>query len=337
MKTYSVLFLLFGFCLIGSGQERIQVVIEDKKMSQGMQTAFTVLIPEAEVSLTEKVWEKYANDRPVIKTLTKHAGRLIENTYKTIANAVSPDTELKKKRNRLKMKREHNELIIENIVHEHLTQEILNIYARVVPFQGGTRISTFFQYADSIFLSEENTDEDTWLSIKNYIFEFGIEAYSEVVHNQINEADRQLRRSNVVLRNMVSRNERYHQSIARAEAEIDKCESTVFLNRKQIDRVNENLNEIKKQSLRYKKESIQYENMNDLLKERKKEIRKLNRQNKRLKTKIKKLNSRIKRDLSAIVSNELEQEEQKAIILDRESDLKQLEEKWQNIQNQTMN
>jgi len=61
----------------------------------------------------------------------------------------------------------------------------------------------------------------------------------------------------------------------------------------------------------------------------------LNRHNKRLKTKIKKLKSRIKRDLSDIVSNEMEQEEQKTIILQQESEVARLEDKLQNIRNQT--
>jgi len=75
---------------------------------------------------------------------------------------------------------------------------------------------------------KKNTDEETWLSVKVYIFEFGIEAYSEVVQNQIKDTERQLRRSNIVLRNMVSKNDRYHQSIARAETYVYKCKLDIY-------------------------------------------------------------------------------------------------------------
>ena len=324
------LFLLSGAII---AQEPIDVAVTEKNMSQGTQTSFVVVVPEAEQDFVETSWKKYANDRSLIESITKGAaGRLIGNAYKSVADLVSQDKERVKNTQKLKVEKENDEFIVRNVVHDHVTQNFLDIYARIVKIEGGTQVSTFFRFADSIFINESNVDEETLLSIKNYIYEFGVETYKEVVENQIREAERELRRMNVVLSNMESKVESHNKSISRAESEINKCESDIKLNKEQISRINEKISETNRQKLSHKKKSIEYESYKDLLKEHKKEKKKLQRQNKRLKTRIKKQEGKIKKALADIVENELDQKDQQLLIEKQEQEIAALELKLSQIQ-----
>ncbi|MBN2773296.1 MAG: hypothetical protein JXR31_03535 [Prolixibacteraceae bacterium] len=333
MKVNALIFLFSCVSLISLAQEKIEVTIEEKEMSQGVNTAFVTFVPESDLKEVENDWKKYANKRSILENITKGAaGRLVGNTYKSIATAVSPDTELEKNHNKLRMERENNELVVRNIIHKHVTQDMLDIYARLLPIDGGTQLNTFFQYSDSVFINETNVDEETLLSIKNYVYEFGVEAYQNVVSQQIKDAERELRRMNVVLDNLVSKNESLHKDIARMEADIDKCESDIKLNNKQVERVADSYNDVKKEMLDYEKKSVQYESLKELAKERKNEKKKIMNQNKRLKTRIKKLQVRIKNTMADIIDNEQEQRGQEALIASQEEVVKKLEEKYQNIE-----
>ncbi|NQU88040.1 MAG: hypothetical protein HQ541_20010 [Mariniphaga sp.] len=333
MKTYLFLLIISISIFCSYGQEKIKVIVEEKEMSQGIETAFTVIVPESDIKNMESDWKKYANNRSIIENVTKGAaGRLVGNTYKSIANAVSQEKEVEKNRNKLRVERENNELVVRNIVHKHVTQDMLDIYARITQLSNSTQVSTFFRFSDSIFINETNVDEETLLSIKNYIYEFGITAYQNVVKDQIKVTEKELRRMNVVLNNLVSKNESLNKDVTRAEADINKCESDINLNNKQLDRVIESLNEVKKDMLDQKKKSIQYESLKELSKERQKEKRKLMNQNKRLKTKIKKLEGKIKNTLADIIENEMDQKDQESIIAGQENEVIKLEDKYLKIQ-----
>lgn len=332
MKNLILLFSLITIASFINAQEKIDVTVVEKEMSQGLQTAFVVIVPESKIEFVEAKWKKYANERSIIESVTKGAvGRFVGNTYKSVANAIYPEKEREKNRIKLRVEKEHDEFIVRNIVHKYVTQELLDIYARIVKIESGTQVSAFFRYSDSSFISEANVDEEIIISIKNYMYEFGVETYKGVVENQIKEAERELRKMNVVLSNLESKNESFEKTIARAESEINTCESEIKQNNEQYRLIQDLIGDTKKQMLDQRKESIQYEGSKDLLKERQKEKRKILSQNKNLKSKIKRQEFKIKKSYSDIANNEREQRMQQMNIEKQEFVITGLENKLNQI------
>jgi chromosome segregation ATPase len=329
-RIFTATILLAG--LFASGQRKIEVFITEKDMSQGKQTAFVVLVPEAKIDLVEKEWKKYANDRSMIESITKGVpGRFIENTYKTIANTISTEKELEKNNQKLRVVKENDEFVIRNIVHQHLTQHLLDIYARITQLDSSTQVSAFYRYSDSIFINESNVDEEAIISLKNYMYQFGIEAYKSEVQNQIDTEEKVLNRMKTTLNNMESKNESLEKAITRAESEIENCESEIEMNYERLPEANNMVANVKKQMLGRSKDSPEFAELKLQLKEREKEKKEIMNDTQRLKTKIKQQEFRIKKANSEILTSQREQETQSSKIEAQKSVISGLEEKLLNI------
>lgn len=332
MKNLILIFVFVSLSLVIIAQEKVEVTVIEKEMSQGTQVGFVVIVPEAGIDFVENRWKKYANDRSIIENIAKGSpGRLVENTYKTIANAISPDKDLEKNRQKLRVVKENDEFVVRGIVHKHVTQQLLDIYARIVQLEHGTQVSAFFRYSDSVFIDQSNADEETIISIKNYMYGFGVETYRKEVENQIDDQKKELRKLNTVLDNLVSKNESFEKSISRAESEIISIESEISLNNEQLPRATRLVSDTRKQMLGQKKNSVEYESLKETLKEREKDKKKIINQNKNLRTKIKQQEFRIKKALGEIANNEKGQQMQQSVIEKQEQVILGLETKLGNI------
>lgn len=331
MKKIFTALILFASLFV-SGQRKIEVSIAEKEMSQGKQTAFIVVIPEAKFDLVEKEWKKYANERSIIESITKGApGRFIENTYKTIANTVSPEKELEKNNQKLRVEKEQDEYVVRNIVHKYLTQELLDIYARITQLDSSTQVSAFFRYSDSTFISETNIDNEATISFKNYMYQFGIEAYISEVKSQIAAQEKVLSRMKTTLSNMETKNISLEKTITRAESEIENCESEIEMNYERLPEANEMVANVKKEMLGIPKDSPEYAELKLRLKEREKEKKEITNDTKRLKTKIKQQEFKIRKAKNDIIISQREQETQSLKIETQESVISRLEDKLSNI------
>jgi hypothetical protein len=332
MKNLILSLVLFHIVLTLDAQQKIEVALAEKEMSQGKQTSFVVIVPEAKIDFVVSKWKKYANDRTIIENITKGAiGRFVENTYKSVANTLSPEKKLEKNRMKLRVEKEHDEFIIRNIVHKYITEDLLDIYTKIIQLEDGVQVSGFFKFSDSIFINESNVDEETILSIKNYMYEFGVGAYKGVVENQIKDAEKELRRKNKVLSNMKSRNDYFEESITRKESEINICREDIRQNDDQFILVEDLISEKKKQMLGENKSSTQYQEYKVSLKEKQKEKRKIENQNKNLKAKIKSKELNIKNLFVEIAKNRKEQRLQQVEIEKQENVIKELETKLNQI------
>jgi|WetSurMetagenome_2_1015567.scaffolds.fasta_scaffold120068_2 hypothetical protein len=332
MKNLILLLTLIHLVYISKAQQKIEVTLAEKVMSLGKQTAFVVEVPESKVDFVVSRWKKYANDRSIIETIAKGAiGRFVGNTYKSVANTISPEKKLEKNKMKLRVEKEHDEFIIRNITHKYITEDLLDVYAKIIQLDNGTQVSAFFRFSDSIFINESNVDEETILSIKSYMYEFGISTYKGVVENQIKVAEKELRRMNIVLSNMKSRNDYFEESITRNESEINICQEDIRQNDEQFILVEDLISEMKKQMLGESKSSTQYQEYKDSLKEKQKEKRKIENQNKNLKAKIKSRELKIRNLFAEIANNKKEQRLQQVEIEKQENIIKELETKLNQI------
>jgi len=331
MKTYlcAAILLFSSACLFG--QEKINTTVSGKEMSQGNNTAFTVFIPEASLKLAESKWKKYVAEKTFIETAAEDAGRLVENTYKTIANTVSSEKKRELSKQKIRIESINGEIISRGVVHENLTHLFLDIYARFNESAEGVQVSAFFQFSDSVFVSSQNVLPETLLAFENYIREFGVETYISVFDGKIKAAEKSLRELKRGAKSLKSGKKSFENAIARCESEISKNESNIELSGEQIKSANEKVNEIKNSMSGYTRKSLEYESLKELLKDREKERRKLLNQKKGYENKIRQQEIKIKHIEADIIENEKGQVKQQFDIQQQEQFIEELKNKRSNI------
>ena len=330
MKYFIVTIALFLFIDISYSQEKNNVSIEQIEMSHGVQTSFTVLIPEANMDLVEKEWKKFLNNRPLGEILTKGGARTFENAYNSIANIFSKD---KKQSNKttLKVVKENDELIAINIVHDHISQEPFDIYGRFNIKENGIEVQNFYRYSDSTFIKKGETRDDLITSLTLYTRMFGIEAYRAVYDTYISEEKKILRKENATLKGLENKNKNIHKSVTKLEGAIDDYENEIEFKNEDLGKIKEKISETKGKMYKQPKKSIQYESLKELKKAYENEYKKNRSQIKKNKKKIKNSQNKIVKLNSDILGNEAEQEQQQAVIDAQEAVIDALIAKQDNI------
>lgn len=333
MKTYFILCILIGLCFGLHAQNDLSVAVADKEMSQGLQTGFVVTIPEAGVEQVVKQWKLYVSSNPVLSVTTSGgSGNASETTDKTgVSNAFS-GKDLREIRKSVQVEEQNNELVTRNVVL-NAKQQLLDIYTLVEqPKEGeGIPVTAFFRFKDSVFIAEANVDEQTLHAIKDYMHGFAAAAYRDVVEDQIDNAERDLRRMKVVLSNLESVNRSLNKDIDNANSDIKKCRKDLDDSNKQMDETDEKTDEINKQMSQVHKKSLEYKSFKDMLKDQKKEKNKISAQIKRLKSKIDKDMERIKDTTAEIVNNGIEHQHQEQAITKQQQVLDGLKDKLSRI------
>jgi len=323
MKKLFTLFAMLTFSLVATSQQKIEVEIGEKTMSQGKQMAITLIVPEAKIKDVEPLWKKYVNNRGFGERIGNLATQ-IGNVFKSNENQVSRD--------KLKVEKKGDEWYVRSIEQAAITNHSMDIYARLTEIPDGCQFSAFFQYTDSIFINESNVDEERIQSMKSYIRDFGVEAYKSVVDDQIKEAKKEVSRQEDVKKDIESDSRKEEKDIARFEADIQEFNAGIFEVESDIVRLDENITAKKITFATLTKKTPEYDAAKSELKQLAKEKSKYFNQIKSFKNKITTKELDIKSAKSQIAENESKAAAQQKVIQDKEQIVLQLISKKEGIQ-----
>ncbi len=306
-----------------SSQYKVEVETGEKNMSKGTQMAFTVMVPESKSKDIEPLWKKYINNRSVGERISNLATQ-VGNIFKSEENKASRD--------RLKVDKKGDELYVRSIEVDKISKYSMDVYARIVEMPEGCQFSAFFQYTDSAFINESNVDAERILSLKTYIHDFGVEAYKNVVDDQIKAAQKEVSRQQGELKDIESNTKKEEKAITRYESDIQEYNAGIFAVENDIMRVNETI-ELRKTAFSVLiKETPEYDAAKKEMKELEKGKSKYFRDIKSLKGKIKSKELDIKSAKNKIADNELDMKKQRIVIKEKEQFVDQLIRKKEGIQ-----
>lgn len=328
---YIIISLLSFYSLNTSlAQEVVEATISSKEMSQGTQTAFTVFIPESEPRMVEKEWKKFINERSFFEFATKGTSQTFEKAFIGISNVFSHDKKTFEK-NSLKVDKIGDELVVKDVIHADLTNTDIDVFARLSAIEDGVYLNSFFKFSDSVFINTTNITEDAQNSILNYIREFGVETYQKVVEGQIKDEEKELRKQEGILKDLIRKNKSLYGNIAKNESEIDEFRYNITTLISSLSRIEEQIITNKLLLDQTEKNSLEYDSYDLVRKEKKKERKKNLRKTKSYKNKIKRNQTNIRNVNSDIIINEKDQEFQQEVIDKQEKRVAEFENKLANI------
>jgi len=195
MKTITLLLLIIiGGHFFSGAQNPIFIIEEKKPMSKGEQPAYIVDIPHANYKKVEKAWKKK------IEEGTKMKSEMIDN-----------------------------EMVILGAVKEEITSNPFNIYSMVFEIDTAVRLVNFFEI-DSAFLyhPEHGThEEEIYLAVKNSIYDFAVEQYSEIVNRDLEANIKILTSLEKEYDNLVKEKEKLFKSIRENEQDIESSNDVI--------------------------------------------------------------------------------------------------------------
>jgi len=322
MKKFTLFSVLSLIVLFAFSQQKVDVEVSEKNMSKGSQMAVTVLIPEASLKNVEPLWKNYINNRGL--------GEHLSNLATSVGNIFKSD-ENKTSRDKLRVEKNGDELYVRSIKQPMISPLSLDIYARMTQMPEGCQFSTFFQYTDSVFLNNENTDAEQIQNMKSFIRDFGILAYKDAVDDQIKEAKKEVSKQENILKDLESDSKKREKQISRLESDIKEFEDEIVFHEKNIKYVQEKIDTTKIEVSLLVKGTPEYdlgkEKLKDLEKEKSKDYRNI----KSLKSKIKSNKVDIKFNNSKIDSFDSAIKRQQEVIEEKEKIVADLDLKKENI------
>ncbi len=305
MKTLQLFAVLLLISFIARSQKNIEVETGLLPMSKGEQMAFSVLIPESKANEIEPIWKRYVNSRSV--------GERVNNLTTQIGNIFRSD-EKDAVRDKLKVQKNGNELFVRAIKEMSLTKESLDIYALLTNQEDGCKVSTFFQYTDSVFINDTSADKEQIQNIRSYIRDFGVIAYREVVDEQINKAKKDAKEEENILKDLMSASRKEEKAIVSHETDIDELKAEIKTIENDISRLDEIIDEKKLNLEMLIKKSPEYDIAKKEIKELSKDKSKYFKKIKSCKTKIKSREMDISDSKDKIKQHKLQAEKQQELI-----------------------
>jgi len=323
MKHIYLISTILLICFGAHAQQKIEVNLEEKTMSQGQQMAVTVFIPEGKTKSIEPIWKNYINNRSIGERIG-HLATQFGNIFRNEENKINQD--------KLKVEKKGDEWYVRSIEEADITSHSLDVYARASDLPDGCQFSAFFQYTDSVFINESNFDQERLQNLKSFIREFGIEAYKSIVDEQIKEAKKVVSDEESNLKKIESVSKREEKAITRYESDIDEYQSGINEIQNDISRLDESIGAKKLAFSLLLKGTPEYDVAKDDLKVLAKEKSKSFGKIKSLKGKIKSKEQNIKSSEKKISQNEVLITNQQKVIESKEAIVDQLQEKKEGIQ-----
>lgn len=315
MKRLIIFSLIMILALYGKTQYRVEVETGEKKMSQGSQTAFTVMIPNSQKEQIEALWRKYVNVRP--------AGERIDNLNTQIGNLFK-SKEKRVKRDRLKMLRNGEELHIRAVDISQISNYPMDVYATISQLPDGCQLSAFFQYTDSAFITADSVDHSKFDMAREYVRNFGVDAYRTVMDNNIKDANKAVAREQNRLKDLHASTLREEKSILRNENAIQEFHARISQLRTDSTNLIKNIESRQAELAALAKDSVEYMLVEKELQMLEKEKTRFSREIRSLKTRIKSKELDIESARNQIASNELEIDNQAKIIENKQQVAQQL-------------
>ena len=316
--------------LLSFAQQNVEVTVSEKEMSKGKQTAIVVFVPEAKAELMESEWKKFINERSVFEFLTKGTSQTVEKVFTGISNLFTKNKKDYSSPS-LKVEKVGSEWIVRNVIHEEITNNHIDVYALITENSEGAHLSSFFQYSDSVFIGEENVTPDVFLSLKNYIGEFGLETFRRVVEEQVTAERNILSEMENELKKLENKNKSLYNSIGKFEAEIDECNNEIQLIQLDSKTIEKSILENKQKMREYNKKSENYETYKQTVKELEQAYNKEQRKIKAQKNKITRNQNKIRDAKADILIKDKEQQNQRKQIDNKKNKISKQKQKKADI------
>ncbi len=180
MRTFFTLVLLMGWASAIS-QVPIEVKVEDRPSSMGIQPAFEVVVPLATPNEAVDLWKK-----------TIIPAKLLKKTAK--------------------MQKVKDEWIVNNILISDITLLPLNVFTQVSSFPGNIYIRIFLQ-SEGGFLGSSGSSPETTDAAAAYIRKYAVELYRQAVSKELREEEKKLKALENNLAKLHRRNKSYSNKI----------------------------------------------------------------------------------------------------------------------------
>lgn len=309
MKLIIIFLVFMSLAFHANSQTKIEVQILEKEMSQGPQTAFTVLIPESKAEDIGIRWNRYVNNRSVNERV-KNFGTQVGNVFKS--------KEKKTSRDRLRMNKTGDEMHVRSIELDNISSYPMDIYAIVSQLPDGSQLNAFFQYTDSVFIDPSNTDQSRLDLITDFVYDFGVEAYRNVVEDNIKLANKEVSKEEGVLKGLYASIVRAEKSIMRDETLIQEYHAKISALRQDSVSMIESIAFKKQEFSGMQEDSLDYERTKAELKSLEREQTRIPREIRTLKGKIKYKELDIVSARNQIAEHELEIKNQEAVIQEKQ-------------------
>ena len=168
-----------------TAQEPIEVALESRPSSQGIQPAFEVVVPQATTNDAVKLWENTIISRSLFTR--------------------SP-----------KMKKEKDEWVVRDIVIDDITSEPLDVYAQVSSFTDNIYVRLFFRDKDG-FIGSSGSSQQVVGAAKQFVRNYGVDLYRLAVENELKEEEKQLQSLESNLNKMQRKNRSFNKKVNKAE------------------------------------------------------------------------------------------------------------------------
>ena len=197
MRTiFTSLFILAAIIL--QAQVTIEVKVESRPSSHGVQPAFEVLVPQATDKEAMDLWKK----------------------------TLLPGGLFKKEPKMLKIK---DEWAVNNIVINEISPLPVNIFAQVNSFTGSIYFRAFFQ-AENGFLGTQGSPEESVNAASQYVRKFAVELYRDAVGNELKQEEKKLKNLENDLSRLQRQNKSYNNKISDAQKDEHDLKREAQLN-----------------------------------------------------------------------------------------------------------
>jgi hypothetical protein len=184
MKKFLTFIILFG-TLHAIAQVPIEVKIESRPSSQGVQSAFEVMVPQATPKDAIELWQK----------------------------TIIPKSLFKKEP---KMEKVKDEWIVNDLLITDITTMPLNVYTQVNSFTGNIFFRVFLK-SESGFLGAQGSSPQTTDAAVKYVRDFAVELYRQAVEKELKQEEKELKGLENNLEKLHKQNKSYNNKITDAQ------------------------------------------------------------------------------------------------------------------------
>jgi len=186
MKQLFTLFLVMSFFRI-TAQEPIEVMIETRPSSQGIQPAFEVAVPQATEKDAIKLWDNTIINRNLFSK--------------------SP-----------KMEKAKDEWIVKGVVIDEITSDPMDVFTQVSTFPEKIYVKIFFR-GDGGYIGSPESSQQVTDAAKQFVRNYGVDLYRLAVENELKEEEKKLNSLEGDLNKMQRKVRSFNRKVSKAERE----------------------------------------------------------------------------------------------------------------------
>lgn len=196
-KAFTI--LLICIAMFSFAQKTIEVVTVQETISKGKQPGYAIEIPQASLEDVKKAWKSR------IQKGTK--SKPVEAGY---------------------------ELVITDAIEKEISPNSFNIYSLLLNKDSLIYLVAFFEIDSSRFFDPDVKSDDIVtqkvnLAIRNYMHSFGVEQYTDAVHQELKTEEKTLKDLNKELKSLKDEEEKNEKNIKSSEQKITTAEEEISM------------------------------------------------------------------------------------------------------------